>query len=140
MAVSVAMKGFLKEFKAFAGGGNMMDLALGFIIGAAFAALVESLASNVIMGFIASVFGEPDYTANWAWESMAYGQFIADLIGFAILAMVLFMIVKLLKKAKLGSFRAQGQRECDFCKEFVAVDATRCKWCTSSLVAAFEDE
>ena len=135
-----AMKGFLREFKAFAAGGNMMDLALGFIIGAAFAALVESLASNVIMGFIASVFGKTDFTSEWRWKSLAYGQFIADVIGFAILALVLFMLVKAMKRAKLGSFRAQGQRECDFCKEFIAVDATRCKWCTSEVVAAFEDE
>ena len=57
------MKQMWKEFRAFAMGGNMLDLALGFIIGAAFAALVQSLASNVLMQLVAAIFGKPDYKA-----------------------------------------------------------------------------
>jgi large conductance mechanosensitive channel len=122
------MKKLLNEFKAFAFGGNMVDLAIGFIIGAAFAAVVDSLAKNVIGDLVAALFGQ-----------VHIGTFIGDLVNFAIIAFVLLMIVKAFKKAKLGNFKAQGQRECDFCKEFVAVDASRCKFCTSELVPVVTD-
>ena len=56
------MRNLLRDLKAFALGGNMFDLALGFIIGTAFAALVESLAKNVIMQFVAAIFGQPDFS------------------------------------------------------------------------------
>ena len=130
------MRQMWKEFRAFAMGGNMLDLALGFIIGAAFAALVESLASNVLMQFVGAIFGKPDFTelvftVNEA--EIKYGAFVTDLVGFLLMALVLFGIVKLLKKAGLGNFRAQGQRECPFCKEFVSVDALKCRHCTADI-------
>ncbi len=125
-----------KEFKAFAMGGNMMDLALGFSIGAAFAKIVESLAGNVIMQLVAALFGEPDFneiTLGVNGTEIEVGKFLTDFVGFLLLAAVLFLIVKVLKKAGLGNFRAQGQRECPYCKEFVSVDALRCKWCTADI-------
>jgi large conductance mechanosensitive channel len=125
-----------KEFRAFAMGGNMLDLALGFIIGAAFAALVESLASNVLMQFVAAIFGKPDFTELVVTVNDAeikYGAFLTDFVGFLLMALVLFGIVKVLKKAGLGNFRAQGQRECPFCKEFVSVDALKCRHCTADI-------
>ena len=81
------------EFKAFAMGGNMLDLALGFIIGAAFAALVESLANNVPLQLVAAIFGKPDFTAlvltvNGA--EIKYGAFITDFVSFVLLGLVLF--------------------------------------------------
>ncbi len=130
------MKNAWKEFKAFAMGGNMMDLALGFIIGAAFAALVESLAKNILMQLVAAIFGKPDFselTLTIRDTEISYGAFLTDLVGFLLMALVLFGIVKLLKKAGMGNFRAQGQRECPYCKEFVAVDALKCKWCTADI-------
>lgn len=130
------MKNAWKEFKAFAMGGNMMDLALGFIIGAAFAALVESLAKNILMQLVAAIFGKPDFselTLTIRDTEISYGAFLTDLVGFLLMALVLFGIVKLLKKAGMGNFRAQGQRECPYCKEFVSVDALKCKWCTSDI-------
>jgi large conductance mechanosensitive channel len=131
-----------REFKGFALGGNMLDLALGFIIGAAFAGLVESLAKNIITDFIAAVGGQPDtsgLTIHVRHGVVHYGAFLGDLLSFLILAFVLFMLVKLIKKAGLGNFRAQGSRECPYCKEFVAVDAITCKWCTQQLVAELPD-
>lgn len=124
------------EFKAFAMGGNMFDLALGFILGTAFATIVESLAGNVLMQLVAAIFGQPDFggfavTLNGA--EIKYGAFLTDLVNFFLLALVLFGIVKLLKKAGLGNFRAQGQMECPFCKEFVAIDALKCKHCTADI-------
>lgn len=131
-----------REFKGFAMGGNMLDLALGFIIGAAFATVVESLASDVIMDFVAAIGGQPDtdsLTIKLRDGEIHYGRFLGAVLSFLILALVLFMLVKLMKKAGLGNFRAQGQRECPYCKEFVAVDAITCKWCTQQLVAELPD-
>lgn len=137
------MKNLWLEFKAFALGGNMLDLALGFIIGAAFAAVVESLAGNVMMQLVAAIFGEPDFSAliltvNGA--EIKYGAFLTDLLSFLLLGVVLFALVKLLKAAGLGNFRAQGQAECPYCKEFVSVDAIKCKWCTADIDPGLVEE
>ncbi len=131
-----------KDFKAFAFGGNLVDLAIGFIIGAAFAGLVESLAQNVIMDLVAAVVGQ-DSTENLTFTvnggEVHYGKFLAALVSFLILAGILFLIVGAIKRAGLGNFRAQGQRECPFCKEFIAVDAIRCRHCTSVVEAEAPD-
>lgn len=123
-----------KDFKAFAFGGNLVDLAIGFIIGAAFAGLVESLAQNVIMDLVAALTGQgstESLVIRVNGGEVHYGTFLAALISFIILAAVLFLIVTAIKRAGLGNFRAQGQRECPYCKEFIAVDALRCRHCTS---------
>lgn len=137
------MKKMWTEFKAFAMGGNMFDLALGFIIGAAFAGLVESLAKNILMQLVAALFGQPDFsqlgfTVNGA--RILYGAFLTDFVNFLLLAIVLFGIVKLLKRAGLGNFRAQGQMECPYCKEFVSIDALKCKWCTADITPELVEE
>ncbi|WP_350278042.1 large conductance mechanosensitive channel protein MscL [Kribbella sp. HUAS MG21] len=137
------MKNLWLEFKAFALGGNMLDLALGFIIGAAFAAVVESLAGNVLMQLVAAIFGEPDFSGlilNLNGAEIKYGSFLTDMLSFLLLGVVLFGLVKLLKKAGLGNFRAQGQAECPYCKEFVSVDAIKCKWCTADIDPAQVEE
>lgn len=130
------MKKLWEEFRAFALAGNMLDLALGFIIGAAFATVVESLANNVLMQLVAAIFGAPDFgglTVAVNGAEIAYGKFLTDLVSFLLLGVVLFGLVKLVKAAGLGNFRAQGQRECPWCKEFVAIDALKCKWCTADI-------
>ena len=130
------MKSLWAEFKAFALGGNMLDLALGFIIGTAFASVVDSLAGDVIMQFVAAIFGQPDFGAlTFAvnGSEIRYGAFLTVVVNFLLLALVLFGLVKLLKKIGLGNFRAQGSCECPYCKEFVAIDATKCKWCTADI-------
>lgn len=137
------MKAMWGEFKAFALGGNMLDLALGFIIGTAFAGLVDSLAGDVIMQFVAAIFGQPDFsdlafTVNGS--EIRYGKFLTVVINFLLLALVLFGLVKLLKRAGLGNFKAQGSQECPYCKEFVAIDATRCKFCTADIEPGVTDE
>jgi large conductance mechanosensitive channel len=131
-----------KDFKAFAFGGNLVDLAIGFIIGAAFAGLVESLATNVIMDVVAAVTGQgstESLTFGLNGGEVHYGRFLASLVSFVILAGILFLIVTAIKRAGLGNFRAQGQRECPFCKEFIAVDAIRCRHCTSAVEAEAPD-
>ena len=62
-----------------------------------------------------------------------YGAFLTVIVNFLLLALVLFGLVKLLKKIGLGNFKAQGSHECPYCKEFVAIDATKCKWCTADI-------
>ncbi|NMH91259.1 large conductance mechanosensitive channel protein MscL [Pseudonocardia bannensis] len=124
-------------------GRQHVDLALGFIIGTAFATLVDSLANDVIMQFVAAVFGQPDFSALKFVlndSEIRYGAFLTAMVNFLLLGAVLFALVKLLRKAGLGSFRAQGSRECPYCKEFVPVDALKCKWCTADIEPAQAEE
>lgn len=107
------MKKLLNEFKAFAFGGNLVDLAIGFIIGAAFAAVVQSLAKNVIGDLIAAIGGQPDLSRtviHLRHGDIHIGTFLGDLLSFVIIAFVLLFMVKLFKKFRLGNFRAQGLR------------------------------
>ncbi len=130
------MRKLTAEFKAFAFGGNLIDLAIGFIIGGAFAMLVESLAKNVIGDLIAAVGGQPDLSSTVIrvrHGEVHIGLFLGDLLSFVIVAFVLLMVVKALKRVGMGDFKSQGMRECAACKESVAVDATRCRYCTSDL-------
>lgn len=131
------------EFKTFALGGNMLDLALGFIIGTAFAGLVESLANNVLMQLVAAIFGTPnfdDLVWNLNGTDIKYGAFLTTLVGFLLMGVVLFVLVRIVKAAGLGNFRAQGSRECPYCKEFVAIDAIVCRHCTSEIEPELLDE
>jgi large conductance mechanosensitive channel len=135
------MKQLLKDFKGFALSGNVVDLAIGVIVGAAFAKVVESFASDVLMGLIGAVFGKPNFDAlsfQIGNGTVEYGKFVTTVITFLIIAFCLLMMVKGLMRIGMN-FRAQGNRECDYCKEFVPVDASRCKFCTSTLVPAVPD-
>lgn len=121
----------------------MLDLALGFIMGTAFAALVESLASNLLMQLVAAIFGQPDFSGIiWTLNGaeIRVGQFLTDFVGFILIAAVLFMLVRAIKALGMGNFRAQGQRECPYCKEFVAIDAIVCRHCTSEIEPEVLDE
>jgi large conductance mechanosensitive channel len=106
----------LKEFKEFALRGNLMDLAIGFIIGAAFSGLVQSLVNDIIMPIIGVITGGIDFSnlyiqfagepqptlvqAREAGATLAYGNFITLVINFLIVAWVLFIIVKALNRMK----------------------------------------
>lgn len=130
------MRKLLNEFRLFAGSGNMLDLALGILIGAAFTTVVESLTKDIIGDFIAAIGGAPDLshvTIKLGKGEIHIGNFISAIINFLVLALVLFGLVKLIMHYKLANFRAQGNRECDYCKEFIPVDASRCKFCTSEV-------
>ena len=137
------VKKLLQEFKAFAAGGNMVDLAIGVILGIAFGKVVDSLANDVIGNFIAAVFGAPNldgWVVHLRHGSISIGTFAGSLLNFLIIASVLFLVVKMLKRIGIGNFRAQGQRECPYCREFVSVDAVRCKHCTSDLKAVIDGD
>ena len=154
------MKEFLNDFKAFAFKGNMMDLAIGMIIGAAFTALVNSVVSNLFMPIISLFTGGIDFsnlylplsvgskdafmagadiaTARAAGSVLPYGTFITDLIQFLILAFVVFLMVralaKMMKNAKEEkAAEAPTTKECPFCKTDIHIDAVKCPNCTADL-------
>lgn len=137
------MKKTIKEFKNFASSGSLFDLALGVIIGGAFATVVESLAKDIIGDLIACLGGAPNmdkFTIPLLEGEIHIGKFIGAFINFLILALVLFLLVKIIMRFRLANFRAQGSRECPYCREFIAVDAVKCKFCTSEVVAIIDGD
>jgi large conductance mechanosensitive channel len=132
-----AMRKLWREFKGFAMGGNMLDLALGFIIGTAFATLIQSLAGNIIMQFVAALFGKPNFellTFPVNGTDIHYGKFLTDLLNFVLLALVLFLIVKFIVFVGVGQGRAFGDQNCPYCMERIDPNALVCKFCRQPLV------
>lgn len=149
----------LKDFKAFILRGNVIDMAVGIIIGAAFGAIVTSLVNDVIMPPIGMVLGNIDFSdlmmvlkegsVPGPYESLAaakaagavtlnYGAFINTLIIFLIIAFVVFFfivkpIARLTAKPKVEVEAEPTAKECPFCYSSIAVKATRCPNCTSEL-------
>ena len=131
------MKKFLNEFKAFALRGNVLDMAIGIIIGGAFTAIVTSVTANFIQPILDFVLkGAP---ITWAVVSSCIAAFVASILNFLITALVLFLILKaanalsnLLKKEEVKP-AAPTTKKCPFCKSEIAIDATRCPHCTSQI-------
>ena len=86
----------LKEFKEFAMKGNVLDLAVAVVIGAAFGKIVSSLVADVIMPLIALIFGNTNFTSEWAYKGIKYGVFIQSIIDFLIVAVAIFAMVKII--------------------------------------------
>ena len=134
------MKSFIKEFKEFAMQGNVMDMAVGIVIGAAFTAIVTSLVDDIISPII-GLFVKVDFTdlvGTVLGVDIRYGAFIMAVINFLIVAFVLFLIIKAFNKAnsigkKPEEEEAPTTKVCPFCKSEIAIDATRCPNCTSQL-------
>ena len=130
------MKKFIQEFKAFALRGNVMDMAIGVIIGGAFSGIVTSLTENFINPIINFVTGQATYTAA------DIGQFATNfgsaVVNFIILAFILFCLIKTMNKLmsighKEEAPAAPTTKTCPFCKNEIAIEATRCPHCTSVL-------
>lgn len=138
------MKKFFDEFKAFISRGNVMDMAVGVIIGASFKAIVDSLVADIINPLL-GLFGGmnfSEYKLKLIGDAtLNYGNFITSIINFLIMAFVIFCIVKLMngmaaKFAKKKEEEAPAEpttKECPFCKSEIAIEATRCPHCTSVL-------
>lgn len=147
------MKKFMAEFKKFALKGNMIDLAVGVIIGGAFNSLVSSLVNDIIMPALSIFTGKMDF-ANWFYAldgntyetieaakeagvaTINYGNFISGIINFIIMAFVVFMMVKAinkLKKDEPAAPAAPTTKKCPFCKTDIPLEATKCPHCTSTL-------
>ena len=134
------MKSFMKEFKEFAMRGNVMDMAVGIIIGAAFTAIVTSLVDDIISPII-GLCVKVDFNglvATVGGVDIRYGAFIMAVINFLIVAFVIFSIIKALNKAaeigkKEEEEAAPTTKVCPYCKSEIAIEATRCPNCTSQL-------
>ena len=154
-AAAEKTKGFVAEFKKFIMRGNVLDMAVGVIIGGAFQAIISSLVKDIIMPVITLLTGGIDFN-NWfialdgsnydtleaAQEAGAstlnYGVFITAVINFLLMAIVVFLIVKAMNKAS-DKFKKKEEEApkttkiCPFCKSEINKDATRCPHCTSEL-------
>ena len=133
------MKKFLEEFKAFALKGNVMDLAVGVIIGGAFQAIVTSLVGDIITPII-GIFASTDFSnliATVNGSEIKYGAFITAIINFIIMAFIIFCIVKglnkLAERKKKEEANEPTEKTCPFCQSTISIKATRCPHCTSAL-------
>ena len=132
----------LKEFREFLMKGNIIDLAVAFIAGVAFSAIVTSLVDDVIMQFVAAVVGKPDFSAlsfTLNDSEIRYGSFLTALINFLlVMGAVFFLIVKPVNAVTAKFVRpedgAPTNRECPECLAQVPARARRCQFCTSELV------
>ena len=148
------MKKFWDEFKAFAIKGNVIDLAVAVVIGGAFGKIVSSLVNDLLMPLLTLLTGgvnvsglfvqlgesEVPFTsvaaaAEAGVATLNYGMFIQAIIDFLLIALGIFMFVKLIGKLKKKEVAAPAPkvRKCSFCLEPVADDATRCPHCTSDI-------
>jgi large conductance mechanosensitive channel len=143
-----------KEFREFIAKGNVLDLAVGVIIGGAFGKIVDSLVGDVILPPIGKVFGGLDFsnlfinltdtpvaTLAEAKEkglaTLNYGSFLSVLVNFLILAFVIFLIVKQANRLKRDEApAAPTTKDCPHCCSAIPLEATRCPHCTSELRAA----
>lgn len=140
------MKGFFAEFKKFILRGNVMDMAVGIIIGGAFTAIVTSLVEDIISPLL-GLFGGTNFDAlavNLGGDViLSYGKFITAIINFLLIALVLFIIIKSMNKAseKAASLKKKEEeapaapttKVCPYCKSEISIEATRCPHCTSEL-------
>jgi len=129
------VKRFVGDFRVFALSGNVVDLAIGVILGLAFQAVVDSFANDVLLQLIAAIFKVPDFSGlsvGINGTQVYYGKTVAALISFLVIAVTLLLLVRLLIRVGMN-FRAQGNRECDYCKSFVPVDAIVCMFCTRDI-------
>jgi large conductance mechanosensitive channel len=149
--------GMLKEFRQFIARGNVIDLAVGVIIGAAFGKIVTTLVEGIIMPPLGLMLGKADFASLFIVldESkgipqsladaktrgipvIAYGQLINDVIGFVIVAFAVFLLVKQVNRIKSAVEEptpsgAPTTKECPFCASTISIKAKRCPQCTSQL-------
>lgn len=142
-------KNFLNEFKTFAMRGNVIDMAVGIIIGGAFGTIVNSLVNDVLMPPIGMLLGKVDFSdlqivLSGAGENVVaikYGLFINALISFLIVAFAVFLLIKAINKLQASVIKDNAAAEaaepttkvCPYCCSEIAINATRCPHCTSEL-------
>lgn len=156
------MKKLFKDFQEFITRGNVIDLAIGIIIGGAFSAVVNSIVNNLMMPPLGVLIGNVDFqdlfivlkqgeealppeaTLEMAREvgavTLNYGQFITDLISFLLLALGVFLMIKGIQKIKDRAAQPKeeeqatpDEKDCPYCQKSIPVKATRCPYCTSKL-------
>lgn len=128
----------VEEFKKFVMRGNVLDLAVGVIIGAAFGKIVSSLVDDILMPLIGLVLGGVDFSGLAVAIGKAevkYGMFIQNIVDFLIIAFVIFMIIQSANRVmtKPAPAAAPTTKECKFCCTAIPLQASRCPNCTSQL-------
>lgn len=147
----------LKEFRDFVARGNVLDLAVGVIMGAAFGRIVTTLVEGVIMPPIGLLLGRTDFSGLFlvldssqgipmsladaktkGIPVIAYGQFINDIVSFLIVALAVFLLVKQVNRLKgelqkPAAVAASTTKDCPFCATAIPIKASRCPHCTSQL-------
>lgn len=140
------MKKFLEEFKAFALRGNVVDLAIGVLIGGAFSGLVGAFTADVVQPIL-NIFAAADTELGWVIplfggsEGILIGAFITAIINFIINAFVIFLIMKAMNKLAAVGKKPEApaapaeptEKDCPYCFSKIAIKATRCPHCTSVL-------
>jgi len=146
----------LKEFKAFAMRGNVLDMAIGIIIGVAFGKIVTSFVNDVVMPPIGLLLGKVDFSnlfidlSGKSYATLAeakaagaatikYGSFLNTVVDFIIVAFVIFLLVRQVNRMTRKPEAAPAPpttKECPYCLSSIAIKATRCSHCTSELKAA----
>ena len=132
------IKKFLEEFKAFAMRGNVLDMAVGVVIGSAFTAIVNSLVNDIINPAIGLFFNADfsDVGIHIGDVTIGVGSFINAIINFLIVAFVLFVVIKAvnaLHKKPEEAHKAPTTKSCPYCQSEIAIKAVRCPHCTSKL-------
>lgn len=152
------MKGFFKEFKEFAMRGNVIDLAVGVIIGGAFQKIINSLVNDIIMPLIGLAMKGTDFATKFialdggeyasieeataaGAAILTYGNFIAVIIDFIIVAFTIFCLVKTINVIRSKTTKKEAEEApadpttkiCPYCKSEIAIDATKCCHCTSDV-------
>lgn len=139
-------KGFMAEFKKFILRGNVMDMAVGVIVGGAFTSIVTSLNADILTPIL-GLFGGTDFSyltvklgSGENAPVLNYGNFITAVINFLITALVIFLLIKMINGISTRLSRKEEEKpaapttkKCPFCKSEIAIDATRCPHCTSQL-------
>ncbi len=132
------MKKFLEDFKAFALKGNVMDMAVGVIIGGAFTGIVTSLTENFINPLLTFITGGTGYRLYKWTEIAGYGSaFLSSVVNFIIMAFILFCMVRFINKAMtIGQKKEESApttKTCPYCKGEIPIDAVKCMHCTSDV-------
>jgi len=137
------MKAFLKEFKEFVSRGNVMDMAVGVIIGGAFTAIVNSLVNDIFMPLLSLLTGGLDFTSmcialgeGEGAATLNYGAFLSAVINFLLIALVIFWLIKLINRFSRKKEEApapETTKVCPYCREKIAIEAVKCPHCTSLL-------
>ena len=142
----------LKEFRAFALHGSLLDMAIGFIMGAAFSQVVSSLVKDILMPPVGLLLGHVDFSnlylnlGQTPYASLAdaqkagapviaYGAFLNGVISFVIVAFVMFLIVRQVNRMRPPAPAPQPTKQCTYCLSTIPVGASRCPQCTSELPA-----
>jgi large conductance mechanosensitive channel len=131
----------IRDFKTFLLRGNVVDLAVAVVIGAAFGAVVTALVNDLLTPLIAAIFGKPDFSNlvfHWNSSVFKYGDFINAVIAFVLIAAAVFFVVikpieALMQRAKKEPPSDPTSKKCPECLSEVPIDARRCAFCTSQI-------